>query len=83
MVVMAPGDMTANTPVDCMLEDSDIEMTQLYVTPGQLLPALPDHDLIFVAVGESDGARLYCGSLSALPARRQNRFSTPPTRFGS
>lgn len=53
-MIMAPGDMTANTPIDCMLEDSDIAVTLLYVIPGRPLPApLPDHDLAFIAIGES------------------------------
>lgn len=54
LVIMAPGDMTANNPVDCLLEDSDIDMTLLYLVPGTRLPCeLPAHDLIFVAIGES------------------------------
>ena len=54
LVLMAPGDMTSNTPVDCLLEGADIEVTLLYVLPGRPLPSpLPEHDLIFVAIGES------------------------------
>ncbi len=29
LVLMAPGDMTANTPVDCLLEGSDVASTLL------------------------------------------------------
>jgi glutathione synthase/RimK-type ligase-like ATP-grasp enzyme len=54
LVVMAPGDMTSNTPVDCLLENSNFEQTLVYALPGRMLPApLPDHDVVFVAVGES------------------------------
>lgn len=54
LVIMSPGDMTAATPVDCLVEDSDVELLMLYAACGAPLPsALPDHDLVFVAVGES------------------------------
>lgn len=67
LVIMAPGDMTANTPVDCLLEDIDIEVTMLYVLPDRPLPRpLPDHDLIFVAIGQSDGSQPLLRLLSGL-----------------
>jgi glutathione synthase/RimK-type ligase-like ATP-grasp enzyme len=67
LVVMAPGDMTANTPVDCLLEDSDVEITMFYVVPGHPLPqSLPDHDLILVAIGESDGSSALLQQLAGL-----------------
>jgi len=67
LVLMAPGDMTANTPVDCLLEDTDIEITLLYVLPGHPLPdILPDHDLIFVAIGESEQGQVLLRQLDGL-----------------
>ena len=67
LVLMAPGDMTANTPVDCLLEDTDVEITMLYVLPGHPLPAaLPDHDLVFVAIGESEQGQLLLRQLDGL-----------------
>jgi len=73
LVIMAPGDMTANTPVDCLLEDADIEVTMFYLVPGRALPVvLPDHDLIFVAIGHSDqndDLLLQLHGLSELSAR--------------
>jgi glutathione synthase/RimK-type ligase-like ATP-grasp enzyme len=55
MILMAPGDMTSNTPVDCLLLDSDVAMTLVYVLPGEALPQpLPEHDAVMVAIGESD-----------------------------
>ena len=54
LAIMAPGDMTANTPLDCLLEDSDVALSLLYLTPDLPVPAvLPEHDVVFVAVGES------------------------------
>jgi hypothetical protein len=51
----APGDIGTNTPLEFLLEDSDIALTTLFIVPGLPLPdTLPAHDLAIVAVGESD-----------------------------
>ncbi len=51
----APGYLGTNTPLEFLLEGSDIALETLYVGPGEELPtALPEHDVAFVAVGESD-----------------------------
>jgi glutathione synthase/RimK-type ligase-like ATP-grasp enzyme len=55
LVMLAPGDLMANTPVEFLVEDSDIALDLMYV--GLDIPALaevPDHDVLFVAIGESD-----------------------------
>jgi glutathione synthase/RimK-type ligase-like ATP-grasp enzyme len=58
LVLMSPGDMTAVTPVDCLVEHSDVELQMVYVRPGKALPAgLPEHDVVFVAIGESPANR--------------------------
>ena len=58
LAIMGPGDLMANTPLEFLLEGSDVSLDLLYVLPGQPLPAtLPEHDLAFVAVGESDQNR--------------------------
>jgi hypothetical protein len=54
---MAPGDFMANTPLEFLLEGSDINLDMLYVLPGQPLPPIPEHDIAIVAVGESDANR--------------------------
>ncbi|NNM82996.1 MAG: RimK family alpha-L-glutamate ligase [Burkholderiales bacterium] len=54
----APGDLMTNAPLEFLVEDSDISLHMLYVGEGLTLPAeLPEHDVLFVAVGESDGTR--------------------------
>lgn len=54
LVLAAPGDMMANTPVDFLLEGSNVELHTLYVGPGLPLPAaIPEHDVAFLAIGES------------------------------
>ncbi|MBI5908994.1 MAG: RimK family alpha-L-glutamate ligase [Betaproteobacteria bacterium] len=54
LAIASPGDMTAITHLDCLLEDSDVELLMLYARPQRPLPSpLPDHDLVFVSAGES------------------------------
>ena len=58
LLLAMPGDLAANTPLDCLLEGTDIEIVFYYVTPGQpLTEPLPEHDVVFVAISESDANR--------------------------
>src|ERR1700712_1048928 len=54
LVIKSPGDLTANTPIECLLENANIAIELLYVAEDMPLPkVLPEHDLLFVAVAES------------------------------
>lgn len=54
LAIMGPGDLMANTPLEFLLEDSAVALDILYLAPDLPLPAeLPEHDLLFVAIGES------------------------------
>jgi glutathione synthase/RimK-type ligase-like ATP-grasp enzyme len=67
LVVASPGDMTANTHVDCLVQDAPVELLILYVRDGRPLPApLPQHDLVFIAIGESAPNRALLVQLDAL-----------------
>lgn len=58
LVVKAPGDLSANTPIECLLENTNIAVELIYVSATRPLPAIvPKHDLLFVAVAESDENR--------------------------
>jgi glutathione synthase/RimK-type ligase-like ATP-grasp enzyme len=58
LAIMGPGDLMANTPLEFLLEGTDIALDMLYVAPHLPFPAaLPEHDVAFVAVGESDQNR--------------------------
>jgi hypothetical protein len=59
LMLAAPGDLGANTPIDCLLEDSDIDIDIHYVAADQL-PALPvpDHDVVLVGIGAGDAELL-------------------------
>jgi hypothetical protein len=55
LALMGPGDLMANTPLEFLLENADVALDELYVSPRLPLPlSLPEHDVLFVAVGESD-----------------------------
>ena len=55
LVIKTPGDLMANTPVECMLDDAGFAIDVLYVGPGLPWPSrLPPHDLVFVAISEAD-----------------------------
>ena len=58
LAFLAAGDIGTNTPIDFLLQDSDTVLYVLYVLAGQPLPpALPQHDVAIVTMGESDVTR--------------------------
>ena len=81
LVLMAPGDMTSNTPVDCLLEGSDVETTLLYALPNRKLPSpLPEHDVVFVAVGESSANQPLLRELADLASLTSKPIVNAPDR---
>ncbi|MCZ2495256.1 RimK family alpha-L-glutamate ligase [Xylophilus sp. Kf1] len=55
LALMTTGDLMTNTPLAFLLEDGEVALDMWYLRPGESLPAeLPPHDLLFVAVSESD-----------------------------
>lgn len=58
LALMAPGPIMGNVPIECLLEHSDIELTLYYASEDVPDPGdLPEHDLLFVAIAESDANR--------------------------
>ena len=56
LVPCAPGPFTANMPADLLFDARRVTLHRWYVDPGGEVPALPPHDAVFVAIGESDDA---------------------------
>jgi len=55
LVLMGPGDFMANTPIEFLLQTSDIAANVQYLTLDLPLPEqVPDHDVLFVAIAQSD-----------------------------
>jgi hypothetical protein len=63
---MAPGDFLANTPVEFMLQDSNVMLDILYVVPGWPLPPVPEHDVALVAATELEQNRPVLDQIAAL-----------------
>src|SRR6478735_5664513 len=58
LALAADIDMGGNTPIDFLLEGSDIELLTLYVVKGIGLPGtLPDHDVAIVVASDSEECR--------------------------
>jgi glutathione synthase/RimK-type ligase-like ATP-grasp enzyme len=58
LALLAPGELMANAPLEFLVDDSDITLEMLYVSPELPVPTvLPEHDVLFVAVNESDANR--------------------------
>ena len=54
LVLKTPGDYMANTPMEFLTKHSGISVDVLYIAPHLPIPmATPGHDLIFVAISES------------------------------
>lgn len=56
LAFMTPGDFTANTPLDFLLEGSGVELISCYIDGPPAPESTPDHDLAFLAIGESEEA---------------------------
>ncbi|GAA4332325.1 hypothetical protein GCM10023144_22140 [Pigmentiphaga soli] len=69
LVLMAPGDLAENTPLDCLLESGSIDLTLYYVTPeAPLPPAPPAHDALLVALSDTGKNRPILETLDPLLA---------------
>lgn len=55
LAIMGAGDLMSNSPIELLLEDSDVALDIVYVTERLDLPdTLPEHDVLFIAVAESE-----------------------------
>lgn len=64
LMLSVPGDISANTPLDCLLENSDVDLIYYYVSAGDPLALpIPEHDAIFVAICEADENRSVLAAL--------------------
>jgi len=71
LMLVAPGDLSDNMPLDCLLEHTDIDLVFYYLEPGTGSPfsePVPDHDAVVVGIVESDANRALLASLEQLLA---------------
>jgi hypothetical protein len=58
LAFLAPGDFMANTPLEFLLEETDVTLDMQYIVPeSPSAEPIPDHDIAFVAAGGSDDNR--------------------------
>ncbi len=80
LALTTAGDLMANTPFELMMEGRGVEVVKAYLSVDRPWPeAIADHDLVFMAVGESDEARPLLHQMAAvedlLPRPIVNRAS--------
>jgi hypothetical protein len=81
LAIMIAGDFMANTPLEFMLGGSDIALDILYISPDRPLPPeLPPHDVLFIAVGESDQSRALLRSLTTFAKTWSGPLVNQPDR---
>jgi glutathione synthase/RimK-type ligase-like ATP-grasp enzyme len=70
LLLMAAGDLAENTPLDCLLEHSDVELLLYYASADAPLPAvLPEHDILQVAISDTKANRPLLRALEPLLAQ--------------
>lgn len=82
LVIMGPGEVMANTPIEFLVEESDISLSFLYLGEGLPIPnAIPEHDLAFVAVCESDQSQFLLAQLDQIMRLWPKPFINSPARI--
>jgi len=80
LALVAPGNLMANVPLECLLEDSDIELTLCYATADPNLSEIPDHDVLFFAMSESEDNRPLIEAWAPLLAQWPRPVINDPSR---
>lgn len=84
LAVMSAGDLMANTPVEFLLEHADIALRLVFITADRLLPSeLPEHDVLFVAIAQSDANMPLLQYLSATLATWPRPVLNRPERIAA
>lgn len=79
LMLMVPGELSANVPLDCLLENSDIELIYYYVGPHAPLTApVPEHDVLLVAISAADSTRESLAALEPLLDNWPRPIINPP-----
>jgi len=87
LALLSAGDLMANTPIEFLLENSIIELTQFFVTEdlftvaGAFNEDLPEHDVLFVAIAESEVNLSLLKQLTPLLAKWPKPVFNKPERI--
>jgi glutathione synthase/RimK-type ligase-like ATP-grasp enzyme len=67
LLVMAPGDLAENMPLDCLLELGEVDLTLYYATVAAPLPhEVPAHDVLVVGLSDTEKNRSMLHALESL-----------------
>ncbi|MFA5170994.1 MAG: RimK family alpha-L-glutamate ligase [Sulfuriferula sp.] len=84
LVMMGPGDLMSNTPVEFLVADENVQLSLLYVDTSLPLPDwVPDHDVLFVAVGESDKNRALLAFIGSFIRVWPRPVLNPPAKIAA
>jgi hypothetical protein len=79
LALAAATDIGSNTPIEFLLEESEIELMTLYVVPEAKLPEpLPDHDIAIVIASDSDECRDALRRIEQAVSRCPRPLLNPP-----
>src|ERR1700761_4503156 len=84
LALAAAMDMGGNTPIEFLLEHSDIELLTLYVVDGVELPSpLPEHDVAIVIASDSEECRPALRKIERAASRWPRPLLNPPHLVGN
>lgn len=84
LALAADIDMGGNTPIDFLLEGSDIELLTLYVIEGVALPeSLPEHDVAIVVASDSEECRAALAVIEKAAPHWPRPLLNRPDRIGN
>ena len=79
LALAAETDMGSNTPIEFLLDQSDVELMVLYVTSDADLPVpLPDHDVAIVIASDSDDCREALRNIDLMASKWPRPLLNPP-----
>jgi len=86
LVLKAAGDLMSNAPIEFLFERRDYTVDVLYLTSADTQPSampatLPDHDVLWVAVAESDANRSLLEALDTILAQWPRPVLNRPARI--
>jgi glutathione synthase/RimK-type ligase-like ATP-grasp enzyme len=79
LMIMTAGDLSENTPIDCLLENTPVELLYYYATVEQPLPSpLPEHDAVMVGLSDSGANRALLLAVQASLSGHAKPVINPP-----
>ncbi|MBA2589394.1 MAG: hypothetical protein H0U98_12310 [Alphaproteobacteria bacterium] len=83
LALAAVMDIGGNTPLEFLLQGSDMELATFYVVPGMPLPdPMPDHDVAIVVAPDGDAARASMLAIEALASIWPRPILNLPANIG-